>query len=236
MRRLETIESKDETTDPAVLLERHRRDIEALDRRMVHLVRERLELAREIGELKRRVGVPLRNYVVETRVHRRLERACSELGLDPSVGHDLALFLIDTAVQEQASQLDAAYSGSRLQTLVVGGKGGMGSWMTAFLAGQGHRVTVLDPGTGETPFPEVERLDEGARGADLVVVAVPMSETAGVLEELASVGPAGVVAAASPRSPQGRRAAPGLVPPDVRTRRAHALGTDGGLLHRRGAR
>ena len=44
------------TDSPGELLEQHRRDIEALDRRILHLVCERLELARQIGELKRKVG------------------------------------------------------------------------------------------------------------------------------------------------------------------------------------
>jgi hypothetical protein len=38
------------TEAPGQLLEQHRRDIEALDRRILHLICERLELARQIGE------------------------------------------------------------------------------------------------------------------------------------------------------------------------------------------
>ena len=50
---------------PAELLEQHRRDIETLDRRVLHLVRERLDLARQIGDLKRSCGVPLRNFPIQ---------------------------------------------------------------------------------------------------------------------------------------------------------------------------
>jgi chorismate mutase len=46
------------------LLEQHRRDIEALDRRILHLVCERLAVARQVGELKNVLGVPLRNFKV----------------------------------------------------------------------------------------------------------------------------------------------------------------------------
>ncbi len=175
------------------LLDQHRRDIEALDRRILHLVCERLELARQIGELKRRCGVPLRNFEVEAQVHRRFERACRDLHLEPVLGRDLAVFLIDKAVEEQATLLDARYAGERLSALVIGGKGGMGRWMAGFLAGQGHDVSVLDPAPEPSPFPETREL-AAARDADLVVLAVPMTVCAGLLEELEDIGPRGVVA------------------------------------------
>ena len=179
---------------PAALLEQHRRDIETLDRRVLHLIRERLDLARQIGDLKRQCGVPLRNFEVEAQVHRRFEDACADLNLDPRLGHGLALFLIERAVEEQAALMDSDYRGDQIHALVVGGKGGMGSWIATFLVGQGHRVSILDPAPAESPFHEVEGLAEGAADADLVVVAVPMAETEGVLKEIAGVRPSGVVA------------------------------------------
>ena len=179
---------------PAELLEQHRRDIETLDRRVLHLVRERLDLARQIGELKRSCGVPLRNFQVEAQVHRRFEDACTDLRLDPRLGHDLALFLIERAVEEQAALMDSEYRGDQLRALVVGGKGGMGSWIAKFLAGQGHRVSILDPAPSESPFLEIEDLGEGAAEAELLVVAVPMGDMEDVLVEIAAVRPQGVVA------------------------------------------
>jgi chorismate mutase/prephenate dehydrogenase len=179
---------------PAELLEQHRRDIETLDRRVLHLVRERLDLARQIGELKQSCGVPLRNFQVEAQVHRRFEDACEDLGLDPRLGHDLALFLIERAVEEQAALMDSDYRGDQLRTLVVGGKGGMGTWIAKFLAGQGHRVSILDPAPSESPFPEIEDFAKGAAEVDLVVAAVPMGDMEDVLVEIAAVRPQGVVA------------------------------------------
>ena len=82
------------------LLDQHRRDIEALDRRILHLVCERLELARQIGELKRASGIPLRNFKVEAEVYQRFADASTFLGLDEVLGRDLATFLIRKAVEE----------------------------------------------------------------------------------------------------------------------------------------
>ncbi len=179
---------------PHEALEQHRRDIEALDRRILHLVCERLELARQIGNLKQECGVPLRNFEVEAQVHQRFEKASEDLGLHSTLGKDLALFLIDKAVEEQATLMDSAYHGDQLRALVVGGKGGMGSWIAKFLGSQGHRVTVFDPAENATPFPEDRSLREGVGDVDLIIVAVPMGDTAEVLEEIAALKPHAVVA------------------------------------------
>jgi len=179
--------------DPRALLEQHRRDIEALDRRILHLVCERLELARQVGELKRELAVPVRNFGVEAQVYRRFEDASSLLGLDAGLGRDLARFLIEKAVEEQATIQDAVYSGDALDTVVVGGKGGMGRWIGRFLAGQGHRVRVVDPGAGSTRFEELESLSDAAE-ADLIMVAVPMTVCPEILTRLGELRPKGVVA------------------------------------------
>jgi chorismate mutase/prephenate dehydrogenase len=176
------------------LLEQHRRDIEALDRRILHLVCERLELARQIGELKQDQGIPLRNFKVEAEVYRRFGDASRLLGLDEALGQDLARFLIAKAVEEQAVHRDTVYSGGALNTLVIGGKGGMGQWIARLLRGQGHRVTIQDVSPGSTDFEEAEDLVSVATDADLIVLAVPMSACAGVLEDLATMDIGGVVA------------------------------------------
>jgi len=184
---------KTQPSDLHALLEQHRRDIEALDRRILHLVCERLELARQVGDLKRSLAVPLRNFGVEAQVYRRFEDASSLLGLEAGLGRDLARFLIEKAVEEQATLRDAVYSGDALDTVVVGGKGGMGRWIARFLAGQGHRVRVVDPASGETPFEEMGSLAD-AIDADLIMVAVPMTVCLGIMDELGDLRPRGVVA------------------------------------------
>ncbi|MGD9253439.1 MAG: prephenate dehydrogenase/arogenate dehydrogenase family protein [Holophagae bacterium] len=176
------------------LLDQHRRDIEALDRRILHLVCERLELARQIGDLKQASGIPLRNFKVEAEVYQRFAEAAHLLGLDKDLGSDLATFLIGKAVEEQAVQRDTVYQGNSLRALVVGGKGGMGRWIARFLRGQGHRVTIIDPDPAESDFVEVDDLGAAAVESDLIVIAVPMSVCAEILEALSRVEVQGVVA------------------------------------------
>jgi chorismate mutase/prephenate dehydrogenase len=181
------------TDSAGSLLEQHRRDIEALDRRILHLVCERLELARQIGALKQAAGIPLRNFKVEAEVYQRFEDASSLLGLDAVLGRDLATFLIGKAVEEQAVHRDTHYQGDALRAMVIGGKGGMGRWTARFLRGQGHRVTIFDPAPAPSEFTEADEL-AAAVDNDLIVIAVPMSACADVLEGLAALEVRGVVA------------------------------------------
>lgn len=171
-------------------LETLRARIQELDREIVALVEARLTVARQIGERKLEEGIPVRNYAMEAVVHQRYAEACRERGLDPSLGRDLAAFLIDRAVEEQAALMDTVYSGDALDAVVVGGRGGMGSWMARFLANQGHRVRVCDPSDVPSPFGACTL--EEARSAELIVVAVPMDVCRSVLEQLR--GATGIVA------------------------------------------
>jgi len=181
------------TASPDPRLDEMRREIESLDREMLELVKRRTDIAFEIGRVKRKAREPLRDFRLEERVKERLREYARDLGVDPKLGEDLALFLIRKAVAVQSPIVDSAYGGNRRSVLVVGGQGGMGRWISRFLNIQGHRVRIHDPAEGESRFPRVASLAEGAAGADLVVVAVPMSACAGVLRSVAACEPGGLV-------------------------------------------
>ncbi len=181
------------TSNPEAL-QRSRDDIAALDHRILDLVCKRLDLAKQIAEFKSLTRTPLRNFEVEAEVHRRFAEDCETVGVDPAVGHDLALFLIQKSVEEQATFFDTSWDGEHLRCLVIGGKGGMGGWISGFLQSQGHEVVVYDTDPAPSPLPTVDDLPTAALKADLIVIAVPMSECGGVLEQLAAVRVSGLVA------------------------------------------
>ena len=62
-------------------LSRIRRDIEAIDRRLVELLAERIELGRRTGEIKREAGRPILDAAREAEVIRRAVTAARELGV-----------------------------------------------------------------------------------------------------------------------------------------------------------
>ena len=58
-----------------------RHDIEAIDRKLVELLAERLELGRRTGEIKREAGRPILDAAREAEVIRRAVTAARELGV-----------------------------------------------------------------------------------------------------------------------------------------------------------
>lgn len=167
--------------------------IEALDAEILSLVRKRISIVEEIGRIKHETRTPLRNFGVEERVKDRLRGLCRELGVQESLGEDLALFLIRKAVEVQSPIVDAVYAGDHMKVLVVGGLGGMGKWISRFLHIQGHEVRVHDTSSGESLFQRAMTLEAGVADADLIVLAVPMSSCPDVLRAVVGCRPRGIV-------------------------------------------
>jgi chorismate mutase len=67
--------------DVTSALSRLRRDIEAIDRRIVELLAERLDFGRRTGEIKREAGRPILDAAREAEVIRRAVTAARELGV-----------------------------------------------------------------------------------------------------------------------------------------------------------
>jgi chorismate mutase len=70
--------AQDEPSDELTQL---RRDIEAIDRKLVELLAERIELGRRTGEIKREAGRPILDAAREAEVIRRAVTAARELGV-----------------------------------------------------------------------------------------------------------------------------------------------------------
>ena len=64
---------------------------------------------------------------------------------------------------------------------IIGGAGKMGAWFGNFLSACGHRITVIDPASGNG------RTLTDCRDSDAVIVSVPIHATAGILRELDSI-------------------------------------------------
>lgn len=68
-------------SEPADELGQLRRDIEAIDRKLVELLAERLELGKRTGDIKREAGRPILDAAREAEVIRRAVTAARELGV-----------------------------------------------------------------------------------------------------------------------------------------------------------
>jgi len=75
-------------------LDEARREIEALDRRIVALIAERVRHARRIGRLKREAGQPLLDPAREAAIIRRAADAARDEGIDPEAVRQLFWTLV----------------------------------------------------------------------------------------------------------------------------------------------
>lgn len=87
-----------ESADELVQL---RRDIEAIDRRLIELLAERLELGRRTGEIKREAGRPILDAAREAEVIRRAVTAAREHGLPQEATREIFWHIVGMSRRQQ---------------------------------------------------------------------------------------------------------------------------------------
>jgi chorismate mutase/prephenate dehydrogenase len=177
-------------------LEQLREQLDQLDGEIVALIGRRQAIAREVAAAKRATGYPTRDYQREREVILGARRRAEQQGLSPDVAEKVLRLLIRSSLtaQEQVSVV-AHGAGSGRRALVIGGAGKMGGWFVQFLASQGFTVHVADPAgapQGMTHVPDWRELTD-LDTFDFIVVATPLGASSGILAELASRKPKGVV-------------------------------------------
>ena len=60
-----------------------RKDIDEIDERVLHCLKDRVEICKTVGAIKRENGIPIRDQQREEEQYRNLMKRASELGLDP---------------------------------------------------------------------------------------------------------------------------------------------------------
>lgn len=177
----------------AASLEELRREIASVDAAMVELVASRLALAAEVGEAKRVAGLPVRSFSTEAEVLERFQRLGAAAGLDERLAERIAHLLIGAAVRvQETSPGTGAARGLRI--LLVGGAGKIGRWFAEFFAGQGHRVSTLDPAGPVAGFPVVSDLATGVHAAEAIIITTPLTVGREVLDRVLGLAPDGLVA------------------------------------------
>ncbi len=167
-----------------------------VDRDLVALIASRAALAEGVARAKSAAGLPTRDYGQERDVLERARARAGELGADADLVEAALLLLIrDSLTVQERARVAAAAGGDGRTALVIGGHGRMGGWFARFLASQGFAVEVADPGPAPAAadWPHRQRWEDGPVDHDLVVVAAPLAQSAGVLAALAERTPPGLV-------------------------------------------
>ena len=175
-------------------LDKLRRELADLDRRLLLLAKERQNLSHEIGRFKLETGLGTRDYHQETQVVERGRAIAAELCLSPRIAEELLLVLIRSSLTAQEQdRVTATGEGSGKHVLVIGGAGKMGLWIARFLASQGYRVEIADPEGPVDGFDNLADWKNSSLDHDIIVVAAPLRISNDILMALAERRPSGLV-------------------------------------------
>jgi chorismate mutase/prephenate dehydrogenase len=174
-----------------------RDSIADVDRALLELLRRRMDLAAEVGRIKAVTDRPVVVRDVEDRVLTRARQHAEDCGVSEEVMEEMFQAIIRGSVERQYRVGIALREQRGGRVLIVGGAGGMGTWLRGFLELVGHSVDLVDPALGRLPrapgrfaaLEEVEDLDSYAA----VLVSVPLGRTPAVVDQVTAREPKGVV-------------------------------------------
>ncbi|HEX9138313.1 MAG TPA: bifunctional chorismate mutase/prephenate dehydrogenase [Steroidobacteraceae bacterium] len=174
-------------------LDELRAQLDGLDRRLLELIAERQKTSRAIAEVKRATGYPTRDYARERDVILTARAQAAEFGLSAEVAEALMRLLIRSSLTTQEHASVAAHgAGSGQRVLLIGGAGKIGGWFAQFLASQGYEIQIADPRAAPGPAVLADWRSSDLEH-DFIVVATPLAQTNGILQQLAVRRPPGVV-------------------------------------------
>lgn len=188
-----------DTPSPSSDLSDLRDSIARVDRGILELLRRRMAIAAEIGRIKAGDGLPVTVTNVEERVLARARQHAEACGISEKVMEEIFRDILRASVERQHREGIALRELAGERVLLVGGAGGMGTWLSGFLSLGGHSIDLLDPSFAPLPPAEASgRFSALAEISDLdgyaaIFVAVPLGRTAEVIEEIAARRPRGLV-------------------------------------------
>jgi chorismate mutase/prephenate dehydrogenase len=169
--------------------------IEELDQEIMELIGKRMEAALNMGRTKVEKAMPVRNLKVEDEVVDRYRERAKAAGISEEAAADIANILIRESVESQA-RLSRPMKSVK-EVCIIGGQGKMGLWFARYMAMRGHKVKLLDTRKKDakttTEFPLVTDLGKAMKTADVVIVAVTISQARPVLEQVIDAKPKGLV-------------------------------------------
>lgn len=174
-------------------LDELRKELSAVDRRLIELIAERQKIVGEIGRSKRNTGSNTRDYAREKDVLDMGRAQAIELGVDPDIAETVLQMLIRTSLQSQEhDRVVAEGKGDGRRALVIGGNGKMGRWFVDFFVSQGFATAIADKTVADGPGRFSNWTDAGV-DYDVIVVAAPLAVSGRILAQLAVLKPAGLI-------------------------------------------
>ncbi len=174
-------------------LDELRKNLSAVDRRLVEMIAERQRIVADIGKSKLTSGTGTRDYAREKDVLDMGRKQAVEMGVDPDLVENLLEMLIRTSLESQErDRVVAEGKGDGRRALVIGGAGKMGRWFADFFTSQGYSTVVADPTVENGPAAFSTWTDAGV-DFDVIVVAAPLAVSGRILAQLAVLKPRGLI-------------------------------------------
>lgn len=151
-----------------------RQQIDAADSELVQLLLRRRELVAEVGVIKRAAGQPLYVPEREQQMLQLRRQQAEQAGLSADLIEDVLRRVIrESYQQQQAADVHLQHK----KIVVVGGEGALGGLFMRLFVSAGAAVYSLD----RNDWDQAETL---CADADLVLLAVPITLTVGIIEKL----------------------------------------------------
>ena len=164
---------------PKAELDELRVQIDAIDRRLVELLAERLQVIQKVTKVKQKHELPTFHPAREENLISARRTQAADVGLDPDYVEDLFRTVLRHSRVDQLDTLGRRSVRSGAKVLIVGGRGQMGRFFAEWLRRSDYEVRVLE----REDWPQVRSL---TRDIDLCLLAVPIDLTA---EVAAQIGP-----------------------------------------------
>lgn len=165
-------------TDHSKQLAALRSGIDELDSELVSLLARRAELTTRVGQIKAETGMPV--YVPEREkeliASRRAE--AEQAGVSPDLTEDLLRRIMRESYHTQNNRYRCINPAVE-QVVVVGGAGALGKVFVSLFEKSGYQVAVVEKDDWDS-----ELAKAAFARADLVLVAVPITITEGVIARL----------------------------------------------------
>jgi prephenate dehydrogenase/chorismate mutase len=178
-------------------LARLRVHIEDVTKSIIDLISAREKLSTEVARIKRKSATPIENLKVESSLAAKTEGYANQLGVDPLLATRILSLILDSSktVQREAYYEESIRSFLKekgIERIAVIGAGRMGGWFASYFAGLAHSLIIFDQSqeksrklAHELHAKKAKSLEEIVTEADLVVVAIPISDSAPMIKKLA---------------------------------------------------
>ncbi len=166
-----------------------RAELAEIDRAIVALVGRRNSIAKVIGEEKAKANEEVVVPSVERTVEQRYVDAGTLAGVSAATAVRLARAVIDESVEVQGSLPRHA---EPRRICIVGGTGGRGRWLSAFVVARGHEITVVVRDPEHAAYP-LMTIADACRTVDVIIVSTPVTVAADILAEIFATGTSALV-------------------------------------------